>query len=181
MHYFEGSSHVRLQNSDDTEAAVAAACEVRDAIELESLRDRAVGWMQNPELPETSRLRWALVAITACQSKHACGASNSLASAIEIARVRSYAIRRFGPAPGDKVRDPQRLCTDVTEAIGAPPEEIIRRAEHWQDGTREEILFLRRVKNLLNTLEGTQHLVRNQLGSPGTDGQVWLDIVPLLP
>ncbi|MBO8188175.1 hypothetical protein [Streptomyces spirodelae] len=165
----------------EEESFLSAARKSCDPAELESLRDRSVGRMQSPEFPTADRLRWAQVALSICRAKHACGAVDDLTAATEVARVRSYTIRQFGPARGDHLRDPFQLYTDVTEAIGETSEEIRRKSAHWQHRTREEILHLRRVKNLLNTLEGVQEQLRDQSGFPERDMQAWLDLLPLLP
>lgn len=165
----------------EEEAFLSAARKTCDSAELESLRDRSVGRMQSPDLPTSDRLRWAQVALSICRAKHDCGAVDDLAAATDMARVKSYTIRQFGPERGDHLRDPFRLYADVTEAIGKTSEEIRRESARWQDRTRNEILYLRRVKNLLNTLEDVQVQLCDQPDFPERDLQAWLNLLPLLP
>jgi hypothetical protein len=144
----------------------------------EQLRDLAVGRLQNRELPDEVRLRWGRLALAAVAAKGR-GTLPQRAMAEEAA-VRASMIQEFGADNTDTARDPSALCSDVLRHLGLPYEDASRLAGEWRTASREEMLRLRRIKNLLTPLVP----IRAHLEGDTPDLReirTWLALHPRLP
>ncbi|WP_345280181.1 hypothetical protein [Streptomyces gulbargensis] len=142
------------------------------------MRDLAVGRMQSSELPAEVRLRWGGLALAAITKKHATGMLQK--NMAEAARVRAYMITEFGVSDTDAARDVSALCSDVLWHLGLSLETAAWLAEEWRTAPREQMLQLRRIKNMLSALlpirsflEGDDPVLR--------DMRSWLELIPRLP
>ncbi|MER7174529.1 hypothetical protein [Streptomyces mesophilus] len=146
----------------------------------EYLRDGAVGKLQNKDLGDADRIAWAKFAALSISRRIESGEKDSLTSAAELARVRAYVIREFGPSSEEPFRNPDRLCREALEEIPMGYAEVRALAEEWKRRAPEEMLTLRRIKNLLTPLQDVaDHLESSS--SPGREIREWLDLIPLLP
>ncbi|PVC67676.1 hypothetical protein [Streptomyces sp. CS081A] len=144
----------------------------------EHLRDLAVARMQRGDLPAGTRIRWGRLALAALPGKYPEGRSQRLV--IESARVRAYLTREFGPDATDPARDLPALRADVLRNLGMPRETAARLADGWRTLPREQMLRLRRIKNMLSALHPVLPLLED--GSPAAaDLRAWLELVPRLP
>ncbi|MEU0664683.1 hypothetical protein ABZ508_01180 [Streptomyces lavendulocolor] len=96
------------------------------------------------------------------------------------ARVRVYMIRQFGVSASDEARQPDRLCEDVLKNIGSSIDEVARLATDWRSLQREEMLYLRRLKNILTPLTEIADLL-NPADSIHDEIAPWLALRPRLP
>ncbi|MGW1772228.1 hypothetical protein [Streptomyces sp. NPDC002104] len=111
----------------------------------ETLRCLATFGMQNGELPEAVRLRWARIALAAL---------DRLGRPEERPYVHAYLIRYLGPGEaGDPDRDPAALCREVLAGFELTPARAAARARVWRELPRPEILRLRRIKGLICCME----------------------------
>ncbi|MCX4981975.1 hypothetical protein [Streptomyces sp. NBC_00572] len=149
----------------------------------EQLRDLAVGGMQRPDLPAEVRLRWGRLSLSAISGKYRTGLSQQMTA--ESARARAYMIKEFGASETDPARNLPVLCSDVLRDVGMPWEEAARLGAGWRTAPREQMLQLRRIKNMLTPLLLLQDLLED--GKPEGDGpasrqvRAWLELVPKLP
>ncbi|AVH96587.1 hypothetical protein C5L38_17185 [Streptomyces sp. WAC00288] len=142
------------------------------------MRDLAVGRMQRGDLPAGTRIRWGRLALAALPGKYPEERSQRLV--IDSARVRAYLIREFGPDATDPARDLAALRADVLRNLGMPRETAARLADGWQSLPREQMLRLRRIKNMLSALHPVLPLLED--GTPAAaDLRAWLELVPRLP
>lgn len=142
-----------------------------------TLRTLAVGRMQNDAVPDGIRLRWGRVALAATYRCAEAEGTGELARGAELAAVRGYLIREFGP---DRGGDPAALCRELLALIDLTPREAAEEARTWRDLPRPRILHLRRIKNLLPWLA----LVRPYLGdgdSLAAEVDAWAAVRPYLP
>ncbi|MEU9142543.1 hypothetical protein [Streptomyces sp. NPDC048349] len=142
-----------------------------------TLRALAVGWMQDDAVPDAVRLRWGRVALAATHRCAQAEGAGELARGAELAAVRGYLIREFGPERGG---DPAALCRELLALIDLTPQEAAAQARTWRDLPRARILHLRRIKNLLPWLA----LVRPHLpdGEPLAEAvDAWAAVRPGLP
>lgn len=137
--------------------------------------------MQNSALTTSRRLRWARVALAMCQAKRELGGIDALASTAETARVHAYTIHQFGPLAGDYLRDPLTLFREIVEAIDETPRELTQKAMGWQTLTHEQILHLRKIKNLLGSLVVIKDVLTPHTVPTSEEVQTWLDVLPSLP
>ncbi|MEU9026212.1 hypothetical protein AB0D46_01495 [Streptomyces sp. NPDC048383] len=110
------------------------------------LRALAGARMQDEDLPDGVRLRWGRIALTAGARCAEAEGTPDLVRACELAAVRSYLIRRFGPGPGG---DPAALCRDLLELIDLTPPAAAALAVGWRELPAERIQHLRRIKSLI--------------------------------
>ncbi|MFD3676145.1 hypothetical protein [Streptomyces sp. NPDC058613] len=110
------------------------------------LHTLAVGWMRDERVPDGIRLRWGRVALAAAERRARAEGADALARGAELAAVRGYLIREFGPGPGG---DPAALCRELLALIDLTPRAAAAEARVWRDLPRARILHLRRIKNLL--------------------------------
>ncbi|MFE5731794.1 hypothetical protein ACFQ7A_12935 [Streptomyces sp. NPDC056528] len=142
------------------------------------LRLVAVGGMQHPGLPAGIRIRWGRLALSTLPRKYPEGPSQQ--SVTESVRVRAYLIREFGPDGTDPARDLSALHADVMRNLGMSRETAARLADGWQALPREQMLRLRRIKNLLSALHPVLPLLEDEDFSP-EDLPAWLELAPRLP
>ncbi|KOX23752.1 MULTISPECIES: hypothetical protein [unclassified Streptomyces] len=142
------------------------------------LRVLAVGGMQRHDLPAGTRIRWGRLALAALPGKYR--EEPSLHSVVEAARVRAYLIREFGPDDTDPARDLAALRADVVRNLSMSLETAARLAGEWQALPREQVLRLRRVKNLLSTLRPVLPLLEDG-DSSVEELRAWLELAPRLP
>ncbi|MFJ2058720.1 hypothetical protein ACIOMM_22605 [Streptomyces sp. NPDC087908] len=149
----------------------------------EQLRDLAVGGMQRRDLPTEVRLRWGRLALSAISWKYRTGPSQMMTA--DSARVRAYMIKEFGDSETDLARNLTALCSDVLRDLGMPLETAARLAAGWRTLPREQMLQLRRIKNLLTPLLLLQpHLKRGEPEGKNPALQnvrAWLELIPELP
>ncbi|MFB0625882.1 hypothetical protein [Streptomyces sp. AB3(2024)] len=111
-----------------------------------TLRGLAVGGMRDDTLPDAVRLRWGRLAVAAAYRCARAEGASDLVRGIDLAFVRSYLIREFGPGPGG---DPAALCRAALALIDLTPAEAAARARDWRALPRERIVHLRLIRNLL--------------------------------
>lgn len=147
---------------------------------LEELRDMSVGKMQSSLPGKEERILWGEVAILCIHRKNTGEGTNPLASAAEEARVRAYIIREFGEVNCEALWSLAGLCEFIVESIPCSLEDARAKVSHWRSLSREEILLLRRVKNLLNAAESVKELFRGK-DEACEALKAWLKIRPQLP
>ncbi|MEU3402458.1 hypothetical protein ABZ766_00630 [Streptomyces sp. NPDC006670] len=111
-----------------------------------TLRSLAVGGMRDERLPDGVRLRWGRVALAAAYRCAAAEGASDLVRGIELAFVRAYLLREFGPGPGG---DPAALGREALALVDLTPAEAAARAGDWRALPREGIVHLRLIRNLL--------------------------------
>ncbi len=114
------------------------------------------------------------------RKKREMGFIDPLSSATEEARVRSYVIREFKEIKIGESWGISQLCRLVLDSIPYPLEDIREKASRWCELNREEMLTLRRIKNLLNTLKNVEDIVQQE-GRRCEEVKEWLNVVPNLP
>ncbi|MEV6249653.1 hypothetical protein AB0M38_26140 [Streptomyces sp. NPDC051742] len=150
------------------------------AQDWEQLRELAVGRMQRSGLPDDVRLRWGRVALAAISGKHGEDGLSRQGMA-DAARARAYMILEFGVSDSDAVRDLSALCSDVLGCLGLSHEAAVRLAGEWRSLPREQMLRLRRIKNMLNALMPLRALLEGDDDPALRDVRAWLELVPRLP
>ncbi|MFH7597692.1 hypothetical protein WDV06_21680 [Streptomyces racemochromogenes] len=111
-----------------------------------ALRALAVGGMQDERLADAVRLRWGRVAQAAAYRCAAAEGASELVRGIELAFVRAYLLREFGPGRGG---DPAALGREALALIDLTPAEAAAWARVWRELPRERIVHLRLIRNLL--------------------------------
>ncbi|MFJ3922541.1 hypothetical protein [Streptomyces sp. NPDC090022] len=165
---------------EELEAWLAGDPPLADEPRPVPLRVLAGGRMQDGLLPDPVRLRWGRVAYAACLRRAAWTGEDPLAAAADEAHVRGYLIDRFGPDPGDPLRDPAALCRRMLPLLEPGPQEAAREARGWRELPKARIRHLRRIKNLVPWLV----LVRPHLAADdplGAAVDAWAAVRPLLP
>lgn len=84
----------------ELEAWLATGPPLADEPLPRTLCSLAIGGMQDERLPEGVRLRWGRVALAAAYRCAAAEGASGLVRGIELAFVRAYLLREFGPGPG---------------------------------------------------------------------------------
>ncbi|MFG3347655.1 hypothetical protein ACGF1Z_21615 [Streptomyces sp. NPDC048018] len=145
----------------------------------EQVRDLAVGRMQRNSDAAETRIRWRHLALSALPKKHSGNTDPKVELAEEVS-IRAYMIRFFGASETDATRQPSDLCAAIFPQIGMTPAEVTQSAEAWQTKPREEILQLRRIKNVLSPLLQIKDVLsRDEKVAP--DIHEWLALIPQLP
>ncbi|AIR98139.1 hypothetical protein [Streptomyces glaucescens] len=146
----------------------------------EMMRELAVARMSDDRLAVDIRLRWVRLALTAIRKKAQGSDVDRKAALAEETNVRVNAIRAFGAAQDGGLLDPVDLCESVFREIGQTPEEVRTKAVLWRSLPPQEMLRLRRVKNLLTPLRGVESLIPP--GDPlHRELSAWLSVIPDLP
>lgn len=149
----------------------------------EQLRDLAVGGMQRRDLPAEIRLRWGRLSLSAISGKYRTGPSQQMTA--ESAHVRAYMIKEFGESETDLARNLATLCSDVLRDLEMPFESAAGLATGWRTAPCEQMLQLRRIKNMLTPLLLLQTLLESgesEGDAPGLqDVRAWLELIPELP
>ncbi|MFJ3200238.1 hypothetical protein [Streptomyces sp. NPDC086989] len=162
---------------EDIEAWLATGPPLLDEPRPRTLRALAVGGMQEDRLPEETRLRWGRVAVAAAYRCAEAEGASDLVRGIELAFVRGYLIREFGPGRGG---DPAALCRELLALVDLTPAQAAARAGHWRDLPRAEIVHLRRIKNLLRWTDAVRpHLPEGEPLAATLDA--WSRLRPRLP
>ncbi|WP_306325068.1 hypothetical protein [Streptomyces venezuelae] len=94
-------------------------------------------------------------------------------------------IKEFGESDTDPARNLPALCADILRDLGMPLESAARLATGWRTAPREQMLQLRRIKNMLTPLLLLQDLLEGG-ESRGEDPalqnvRAWLELLPELP
>ncbi|MFE7093886.1 hypothetical protein [Streptomyces erythrochromogenes] len=153
----------------------AGACSLEH---WEQLRDFAVGGMQSPGLPDETRLRWGRLALSAISRKER--SQTPQQAMAESAHVRAYMILKFGVSNADAARDLPGLCSEILRNVGMSPGAGARLAEEWKSATRDQMLQLRRIKNMLTPLLPLRALLEGE-DPDFQEARAWLELVPRLP
>ncbi|MFE2555563.1 hypothetical protein ACFXGT_05925 [Streptomyces sp. NPDC059352] len=146
----------------------------------EQVRELSVGRMQSSRYAVEERIRWGHLTLAVLSKEYTQAAHGRIKSVGESARVRAYMIQEFGACESDAARQPALLCTYVMENIDMARAEAASMAEDWRSRPREQLLHLRRIKNMVAPLATVQHLL-------GVDDplrqevEAWLALVPKLP
>ncbi|MEU3912129.1 hypothetical protein [Streptomyces sp. NPDC029721] len=170
---FLGSSLDDLERYLLTPEAVAWPLE-----RWEQLRDFAVGGMQSPGLSDDTRLRWGHLALSAISRKEP--SQTPQQTVADSAHVRAYMIREFGASSADEARDLLALCSDILRNVGVSLEAGARLAEGWKSAPRDQMLQLRRIKNMFTPLLPLRALLTGD-ESAFQETLAWLELVPRLP
>ncbi|MEV7519185.1 hypothetical protein [Streptomyces sp. NPDC091371] len=161
----------------DLEAWLATDPPLLDEPAPRPLRVMAGSRMQDERLPDETRLRWGRVALAAVYRCARAEGTSDLARAPEVAYVRGYLIRTFGPERGG---DPAALCRELLALIDLTPREAAERGRIWRDLPAAEILHLRRIKFLIPWLVLVRpHLAEDDPLAEAVD--VWAAVRPELP
>ncbi|MEU9298972.1 hypothetical protein [Streptomyces sp. NPDC048269] len=162
---------------EELEEWLATGPQLGDEPPPRTLRALAVGWMQDDQVPDGIRLRWGRVALAATYRCAEAEGTGELARGAELAAVRGYLIREFGPERGG---DPAALCRELLALIDLNPQEAAARGRIWRDLPHGDILHLRRIKLLIPWLA----LVRPHLGDGvplAASVDAWAAVRPYLP
>lgn len=103
-----------------TRTYLAYADETRSADswqKLEALRELSVGRLHDERLDARARLSWAKLAITADGQRDASSGFTPAGALADGVGVRAYAIREFGAAPGDEIRDASELPHEPAQVL----------------------------------------------------------------
>ncbi|MEU8773218.1 hypothetical protein [Streptomyces sp. NPDC048606] len=130
----------------ELEAWLATDPPLRDEPRPRTLRGLALAGMRDERLPREVRLRWGRIALEAADRCARWEDASAPARGVELACVRGYLLREFGPGPGG---DPAELCREVLALIDLTPREAAEQARAWRDLPRPRIVHLRRIKGLL--------------------------------
>lgn len=144
----------------------------------EQLRDFAVGGMQSPGLSDETRLRWGRLALSAISRKESVQTPQQAIA--DSASVRAYMIREFGVSKEDASRDLIALCSEILRNVGMSLEAGTRLAEGWKSAPRDQMLQLRRIKNMLTPLLPLRLLLEGS-DSVVQETRAWLELLPRLP
>jgi hypothetical protein len=130
-------------------------------------------------LTAEARRGWADVALLLTQNAERFAGYERWSAATDEVNVRSLLIHELGPVPGDDKWDPAVLARDVLAIVTLAPQEAHELAAQWRALPREQVLLLRRHKNLLAPLVS----VVDQLpaGPDAEHVQRWLEVRPNLP
>lgn len=161
----------------DLEAWLATDPPLSDEPAPRTLRVMAGSRMQDERLPDELRLRWGRVALAATYRCAAAEGTGELVRAPELAFVRGYLIRTFGPERGG---DPAALCRELLALIDLTPQEAAARGRIWRELPYAGIRHLRRIKFLIPWLV----LVRPHLGEGdplGAEVDAWAAVRSRLP
>ncbi|MGV9425150.1 hypothetical protein ACWDO7_12775 [Streptomyces sp. NPDC003656] len=146
----------------------------------EALRELAVGRMRDESQDIETRLRWVRLGMTACRRKSASSGFDPVKSLADEVNLRVYAIREFGPLPGDEMRDAAQLCETVYQGIGKSREELSAESVDWRTLPKERMLRLRYAKNLLTPLQRIVDVLPSDAPVRG-ELSAWLPLIPRLP
>ncbi|MEU7534190.1 hypothetical protein AB0B30_08705 [Streptomyces narbonensis] len=142
------------------------------------LRVLAVGRMQSPALTRETRLRWGHLAL--CAISETARSQTPQQTTADSTRVRAYLILEFGMSDSDAARDLPALCSEILGNLGVPLEAAERLAEDWRSAPGEQMLRLRRIKNMLTPLLPLQALLKK--GGPAfQETRDWMKLIPDLP
>ncbi|MEW2418119.1 hypothetical protein AB0953_31105 [Streptomyces sp. NPDC046866] len=170
---FLGSSLEDLERYLPTTEANACSLE-----HLEQLRDFAVGGMQSPGLSDETRIRWGHLALFAISRK---GQIQTPQQAMaDSAYVRAYMIQKFGASNADTTRDFPALCSEILRNVGMSLEAGTRLAGGWKSAPRDQMLQLRRIKNMLTPLVPLCALLEDD-NPVFQEVRAWLQLLPRLP
>ncbi|MEV6675832.1 hypothetical protein AB0N09_03050 [Streptomyces erythrochromogenes] len=162
---------------EDLEAWLATDPPLGDEPHPRTLRVLAGVRMRDDRLPDGIRLRWGRVALAATHRCAAAEGTPELVAAPELACMRSYLIRQFGP---DRGGDPVALCRDLLALIDLTPDQAAAQGRVWRDLPHHRIRHLRRIKNLIAWLtEVRPHLPDDAPPAPSVDA--WTQVRRLLP
>lgn len=168
-----GSSLEELERCLSTPGASASSPE-----HWVQLRVFAVGGMQSSGLSDDTRLRRGRLALAAISAG---GPSRTPQEAMaDAAHVRAYLIAKFGVGDVDAVRDLPALCSEILRNVGMSPDEGARLAEGWRSASRERMLRLRRIKNMLTPLLPLRALLEGD-DLALQEARAWLELLPRLP
>lgn len=133
-------------------------------------------YAQDSDQGETRRI-WARVAFAALDGAEQAGYSTRYADASRF-RLRALLIVDLGPGD-DPLWDPDRLASDVLEALPLSRKQAADWAVDWQRRSRDEILALRTCKILLAPMKVITDRVAEEPLRTRIDR--WLDLWPQLP
>ncbi|MFI2368405.1 hypothetical protein [Streptomyces sp. NPDC018833] len=165
---------------EDLERRVHGRGAVGGAENWEHIRELSVGRMQSAAYPREIRIRWAHLALAAIAGKYAPSLEDPKKSVAESAHVRSFMIREFGESEADEARRIGELCAHVEAHLGMTREEARQLASEWGGAPREQVLHLRRIKNMLTPLAAIQDLLQEE-DPIQRDITGWLALIPVLP
>lgn len=161
----------------ELEAWLATGPPLTDEPHPRTLRGLAVGGMQDDLLPDATRLRWGRLAVAAAYRCASAEGASDLVRGIELAFVRGYLLREFGPGRGG---DPAAVCREALALVDLTPAEAAARARVWRELPRAEIVHLRHLKILLRwTGAARPHLVDGDPLAVALDA--WSRVRPGLP
>lgn len=146
----------------------------------EQIRELSVGRMQSAAYPREVRIRWAHLALAAIAHRYASPVEDPKKSVADSALVRSFMIREFGESEEDEARRIGDLCAHVEAHLGMTRAEALQAASGWRGAPREQVLDLRRIKNMLTPLAAIQDLLHTD-DPIQQDVAAWLTLVPRLP
>jgi hypothetical protein len=130
-------------------------------------------------LPPDIRREWAMVFLLLVEGSERFAGLDRWAAATDAASMRALLINELGPLPGDETWDSAALVRSVLVTTTLHPQTANELARRWRALPREDILLLRRHKNLLATLA----MVFDQVpdGSDRDIARAWLAVRPSLP
>ncbi|MFE6775244.1 hypothetical protein [Streptomyces sp. NPDC057702] len=147
----------------------------------EGLRDVCIGGMQDDRLSATERMQWATAGeLVIDRQRHHPEKRDPHAVMANEVTLRAYVITRLGRVDDGSLSDLSLLWRRVTEAIGASSSSIRESAGDWQRTTRQEMLALRRVKNLVTPFREILPLL-DQTDPLHEEIGEWVSVLPLLP
>ncbi|MFD3699917.1 hypothetical protein ACFWUZ_27990 [Streptomyces sp. NPDC058646] len=162
---------------EDLEAWLATGPPLLDEPRPRTLRVLAAARMQDDRLPEGIRLRWGGVALAATHRCARAEEAPDLVRGAELASVRGYLLRTFGPGRGG---DPAALCRELLALIDLTPEQAAAQAAVWRELPPPHILHLRRIKSLIPWMAPARpHLPDD--GPLAEAADAWAAVRPRLP
>ncbi|MGW7350320.1 hypothetical protein [Streptomyces sp. NPDC054784] len=145
----------------------------------EQIREICVGRLQCSEGSQEDRVRWAEIAIVVIGKKDLANKKSKYVPAIEEVRIRVYTINTFGSDRSVDMRNPDKLIRLVMGVLDIDYERAASSACNWQALPADEILRLRRIKNLMSALQTIDPSI---LDSPaGNRVKPWIELAPRLP
>lgn len=133
----------------------------------------------NRRLAADVRREWAMVFLLLVEGSERFAGLDRWEAATDAASMRALLINELGPLPGDETWDPAALVRSVLATTTLHPQAASELARRWRALPREEMLLLRRHKNLLAPL--TMVIDRVPAGSDRDVARAWLAVRASLP
>ncbi|MFI5671399.1 hypothetical protein [Streptomyces sp. NPDC051704] len=144
----------------------------------ETLVEVSLDRVRSSTLPTSMRRKYSLLAAQSTREAVKLQVTPSWKGSMRLA----FLVSEYGRYPGSDVQEvlrPDQVAEDAFQAIGKSPEEVAKVADNWPSRPIDEIVELRRVKNIVHALSA----MRSHVLDPKLRATIsrWLDICEKLP